>query len=555
VSRFRLAVIPFAALLLWTSAARPSQEQTQQQTQQQTQEQTAAPSQAQDPAPAPAPTAAKPEAEQTAPASQEAPPAPGPGKLMVTVGKSLIIDSPMNIQRISVANGELIEAVAVNPKEVLINGKAPGETSLIIWQQGGNRLLYDLTVRLSPIKLDNVRQQLARDFPNDEINVTFDNDVAFVRGRVKDLNASDRVMAIASSLGRAVNLLRVDVPPVETQILLHVRFANVDRGVGSDLGIGLASGAFNQATAISTGQYTPPGVSTQGTVSISDALNILLFRKDINLGATIKALESKRMLETLAEPNVMAINGKPASFISGGEFPVPMVQGGGAVGAVSISFREFGIRINFLPKITPRGTIQLQVAPEVSSLDYSNAVTFQGYTIPALATRRIQTEVELESGQSFVIAGLLDNRTTETLNKIPGLANIPLLGKIFQSRSVSKTNSELMVIVTPEVVRPIQVGQPLPSLEMTTPFMSKNTEGDYSHPGMSKTGPVPVHPPSETMPVELLQQQRKEGQAAPPPTQTLQLVPVQPSPPSLNPGLTPSTGGGTGTGTGGGSGK
>ncbi|HEY1497109.1 MAG TPA: pilus assembly protein N-terminal domain-containing protein [Candidatus Solibacter sp.] len=540
MSRLRIAALLFAALLLWTPAARSVAEQT-----------TAA---SQDPVPAAAPqdpapvtAAARPDADATAAASQDVQPAPGPGKLMVTVGKSLIIDSPMNIQRISVANGELIEAVAVNPKEVLINGKAPGETTLIIWQQGGNRLLYDLTVRISPIRLDVVRQQLARDFPDDEINVTYDNEVAFVRGRVKDLNAADRVMSIASSLGKTVNLLRVDVPPVETQILLHVRFANVDRGASQDLGVSLASGAFNQATAIGTGQFSAPTVSTDGKVSLSDALNILLFRKDINLGATIKALESKRALETLAEPNVMAINGKPAAFIAGGEFPVPMVQGGSANGAVSISFREFGIRINFLPKITPRGTIQLAVAPEVSSLDYSNAVTFQGYTIPALATRRIQTEVELESGQSFVIAGLLDNRTTETLNKIPGLANIPLLGKLFQSRSIAKNNSELMVIVTPEIVRPMPAGQPLPTLNMPVPFMSKNSEIDPRHPGMDKTGPVPVKFPQETMPVELLQQQRKEGQAAPPATtQTFQLVQPPAAAPPLNPGITPAGSGGSG---------
>jgi pilus assembly protein CpaC len=527
VYRLRLAAIPAAALLLWIPARSVG-------------EQTAAPPQ--DPAPAAVRTESDPAA---ASAPQDA--APGAGKLTVTVGKSLIIDSPMNIQRISVANGDLVEAVAINPKEVLINGKAPGETSLIVWQQGGNRILYDLTVRVSPARLDIVRQQLARDFPDDEINVTYDNEMAFVRGRVKDLNASDRVMSIASSLGKVINLLRVDVPPVETQILLRVRFANVDRGVSQDLGLGLATGAFNQSTSISTGQFSPPAVSTGGTVTLSDALNILLFRKDINLGVTIKALESKRMLETLAEPNVMAINGKPASFIAGGEFPVPMVQGGGSVGAVSISFREFGIRINFLPKVTPRGTIQLQVAPEVSSLDYSNAVTFQGYTIPALSTRRIQTEVELESGQSFVIAGLLDNRTTETLNKIPGLANIPLLGKLFQSRAISKNNSELMVIVTPEIVRPIPAGQPIPSLNMPVPFMTKNTETEFRTPGIDKTGPVPVKPTQETMPVELLQQQRKEGQAAPLPIQTLQLVaPTQPPPPSLNPGLTPGNTGGTG---------
>ena len=249
---------------------------------------------------------------------------------MVTVGKSLIIDSPMKIQRISVANGDLIEAVAVNPKEVLINGKAAGETSLIIWQQGGNRLLYDLTVRLSPMRLDVVRQQLARDFPNEEINVTFENDTAFVRGTVKDLIAADRVMAIAASLGKSVNLLRVEVPPVETQILLKVRFCNVDRAASSDLGFSFASGAFNQTTAIGTGQFPGPQADSKGIVSLSDALNILLFRRDINLAATIKALEAKRMLETLAEPNVLAINGKQASFVAGGEFPFPIVQGGGA---------------------------------------------------------------------------------------------------------------------------------------------------------------------------------------------------------------------------------
>src|SRR3954452_20196862 len=411
--------------------------------------------------------------DETAPRVQS-PAAAAPDKLMLTVGKSMIIDSPVRIERLAVANENLVEAVAIDPRQVLINGKSAGETSLIVWQQGGTRLVYDLTVRVSPAKLDAVRQQLARDFPNDEINITFENDTAFVRGTVKDVTAADRVMAITASLGpKAVNLLRVEVPPVEEQILLRVRFCNVDRAASTDLGVSFASGAFNQATVIGTGQFSGPGVNTNGTVSLSDALNILLFRKDINLAASIKALETKRLLETLAEPNVLAINGKQASFVAGGEFPFPMVQPGAAGNSVSISFREFGIRIHFLPKITPRGTIQLQVLPEVSSLDYSNAVTFQGYTIPALATRRIQTEVELESGQSFVIAGLMDNRTTETLNKIPGLSNIPLLGKLFTSRAIAKNNSELMVIVTPEVVRPIPVGQPLPALNMTIPFMTK----------------------------------------------------------------------------------
>lgn len=481
------------------------------------------------------------------PKAQGTAPSVAPGKLVVTVGKSLIIDSPMKIQRISVADGGLIEAVAVNPKEVLINGKAPGETSLIVWQEGGNRLLYDLTVRMSPIRLEVVRQQLARDFPNEEINVTFDNETAFVRGTVKDVVAAERVMAMTASLGKAVNLLRVEVPPVEQQILLKVRFCNVDRSASMDLGVSFASGAGNQSTVVGTGQFPGPGVAANGVVSLSEALSVLLFRRDLNLAAAIKALEVKSMLETLAEPNVLAINGKEASFVAGGEFPFPMVTPSASGNVLTVQFREFGIRIHFLPKVTPRGTIQLQVSPEVSSLDYSNAVSISGTTIPALSTRRVQTEVELESGQSFVIAGLLDNRMTETINKIPGLASIPLLGKLFTSRARSRNNSELLVIVTPEVVRPLPAGQALPSLNMPIPFLTRNSDTEMHQPGMDKTGPVPVKQPVDSMRVEELIQQRKEGQAAPPATlQPFQLIPVPAAVPNPNPGLTPAAPASTG---------
>jgi pilus assembly protein CpaC len=274
-------------------------------------------------------------------------------------------------------------------------------------------------------------------------------------------------------------------------------------------------------------------------------LSVLLFRKDLNLAASIKALEGKNLLETLAEPNLLAINGKEASFLSGGEFPFPMIQPGLGGNTVTISFREFGIRIKFLPRITPRGTIQLQVAPEVSSLDFGNAVIFSGTTIPAMSTRRIQTEVELDSGQSFVIAGLLDNRLTETISKIPGLASIPLLGKLFTSKSIKRNNSELLVIVTPEVVRPIPAGQPVPTLNMPQPFMTKNTDGEMYQPGIDKTGPVTVKPPSDSIPIEQLIQQRREGQAAPPANPQFLIIPNAVPAPSVNPGLTPSSTGGT----------
>jgi pilus assembly protein CpaC len=274
-------------------------------------------------------------------------------------------------------------------------------------------------------------------------------------------------------------------------------------------------------------------------------LNVLMFRKDINLGASIKALEAKNLLETLAEPNLLAINGKEASFLSGGEFPFPMIQPGLGGNTVTIAFREFGIRIKFLPHITPRGTIQLQVAPEVSALDFSNAVIFSGTTIPAMSTRRVQTEIELESGQSFVIAGLLDNRLTDTISKVPGLANIPLLGKLFTSRSIKRNNSELLVIVTPELVRPMPAGEPLPKLNNPLPFMTRNSDIEMHHPGMDKTGPMPVKPPVDSVPIEQLIQQRKEGQAAPPANPQFLIVPNVTAPPNPNPGLTPtpSTGG------------
>jgi len=233
------------------------------------------------------------------------------------------------------------------------------------------------------------------------------------------------------------------------------------------------------------------------------------------------------------------------------------------LGAVTIQFREFGVRINFTPVITPRGTIRLQVAPEVSSLDFANGLVFQGFNIPALATRRVTTEIELESGQSFAIGGLLDNRTTEALSKVPGLGNIPLLGKLFQSRAIQKQNSELLVLVTPELVRPVPKGQARPEVKFPTPFM-KGTRTDIpATPGMDITGPVPTKPTHESVPVEDLIQSQKAlpgaqqqtapqiqfvpmltqpGQAPQPMTQpTTPAAPPAPAPPAA-----PPNGGGTG---------
>ena len=483
--------------------------------------------------------------------------------LVVTVGKSLVLDNAMNIQRISLANGDLAEAVAVNPREVLINGKMAGETSLVIWQQGGPRLLFDLTVRSSSSRMDNVRGALARELGGQDITLSMEGDNVFLHGTAKDILSADRALSIAATLGKVVNLLNVVTPVEEPQILLRVRFADVDRTVSSNLGFNLFSlGAANTVGGVTTQQFSPPVITQDGstaTAAIANALNLFVFRPSLNLGATIEALESKNLLQILAEPNVLAMNGKPASFISGGEFPVPVVQGGANVGAVTIQFHEFGVKLNFLPTITPRGTIRLQVAPEVSSLDYSNAVVLQGFTIPAIATRKVQTEIELENGQSFAIAGLLNNNFNETIDKIPGLGNIPLLGKLFTSRVLTKSNSELLILVTPELVRPIPAGQARPDVPMIKPFIKDTVKEAPRNPGIETTGPVPVKPQRETIPVEELQQLQKKEQGpvsgSAQPTLLLPLM-MNPAGGTASPGApsTPATGSGAGapagTGTG-----
>jgi pilus assembly protein CpaC len=454
-----------------------------------------------------------------------------PSQLVLTAGKSAVVDSPVNIQRVSVANPAVAEAVAVSPREVLVNALAPGETSLILWQQGGPRMFFDVMVRPSSQRIDAVRRQLATELEGQDVTLTLENDTPFLRGTVKDLTSAERALAIAATLGKPVNLLHVNVPAVEPQILLKVRFANVDRAAGTELGVNLFStGALNTPGQITTGQFSPPRVDVdrQGTeLSLGDALNIFLFRRDLDLGATIRALQTRRMLEVLAEPNVLAINGRPASFLAGGEFPFPTLQGGGSgLGAVTIQFREFGVRINFTPVITPRDTIRLQVMPEVSSLDFANGLVFQGFNIPALSTRRVSTEIELEAGQSFAIAGLLDNRMAETFNKVPGLASIPLLGKLFQSKAESRNTTELLVLVTPELVRPIPAGQPLPEV-LPQEFLEGVSQSKPRTPGIDVTGPVPVAPSRETLPVEELTRSQKglpvsQPGAAP----QLQFVPV-----------------------------
>ncbi|MDR3719059.1 MAG: pilus assembly protein N-terminal domain-containing protein [Bryobacteraceae bacterium] len=490
-----------------------------------------------------------------------------PRHLVVTVGKSLVLDSPADIQRVSIVSEDYLEVVAISPRELVLNGKGAGETSLILWQTGGGRLMFDVSVQPPPAKpvkdeklaalVAGLKSEIYKELGDQDISVSYENKAVFLRGTVKDLVSAQRATAIAEMFGKPVNLLRVATPGGAAQILLKVKFADVDRTVASDLGMNLLStGAGNTVGRVTTGQYSPPTVSassgggaTSSSFSLSDALNVFLFRPDLNLGATIKALQNQQVIQILAEPNLLTSDGKKASFLSGGEFPYPVVQSsaGGGLPTISIMFKEFGIRLDFTPTVTPRGTIDLVVTPEVSSLDYANGLVYQGFNIPALAERKMSTEVELKDGQSFAIAGLLDNRVTENLNKMPGLASIPLFGRLFQSRSQNRTKSELLVVVTPEIVRPIPEGQPRPEIVMPKEFMQKGATTAPRTPGMESTGAEPVKPMLPSVPLEqLLPPQTGQGKSAAP-APTYQLVPVAPpsapaeEPPAATPPAPPST--------------
>jgi pilus assembly protein CpaC len=441
---------------------------------------------------------------------------------VVAVGKSVLVDCARPVERIAMASPDLAEATAVSPSEIMINGKAAGETTLIVWQTGGGRQFFTVKVlansSIATDRLESLRRELKTEFPGQPLRVSFERGVIFLRGTVKDLSSSDRAVQIASTAGKVVNLLYVNVPPAEPQILLRVRFASLDHNLNTQLGINFFStGAANTIGSISTGQFSPPtlgsagggGATVTAPIAISNLLNLFIFRPDINLGATIQALQANGVVQVLAEPNLLVANGKQASFLAGGEYPYPVVQGSSGAGssqAITVQFKEFGVRLNFIPTITPRGTIRLQVAPEVSNLDFANGLTISGFTVPALDTRKVNTEVELSEGQSFAIGGLLDNRETKNLSKIPFIGDIPVLGKFFQSISKTRSNTELIVIVTPEIVAPIPAGAPLPAVKFPDQFLPSNSGISMANPGADVTGAKPLPPPPQTMRVESLVQ-------------------------------------------------
>jgi pilus assembly protein CpaC len=451
----------------------------------------AAPALAQQPADTPAPTqsATPPPQQAPTPVPANAPMEAGePQTLHLLVGRSIVITSPARIKRVSIADPTIAEAIVVSPNQVLVNGKTPGGVSLIIWDESDQSQSFEVSIDIDVLGLS---QKIREVFPNEDVHLDTSRDVVMLSGKISSKEVADKILEIVKGVTpKVTSLMQVPTTP-NGEILLQVRFAEVNRSLISQFGLNILGlpGGKNVGT-ISTQQFAPPQLTTQNGISttpstgsaigLSDLLNIFIYRPDINLAATIKALEEQNVLEILAEPNLMTESGKDASFLAGGEFPFPILQstgGSGGFAGITIQFKEFGVRLNFTPTLTPDGLIHLKVKPEVSSLDFTNALTLQGFVIPALATNRVESDMSLTDGQSFAIAGLMDNRVTEQMQKIPGIGDIPILGKLFTSKSLNRSKNELVIVVTPHVVHPIVPGQPTPNLKYPDPFLPPTTGG------------------------------------------------------------------------------
>lgn len=414
-----------------------------------------------------------------------------PLTLRILAGRSTVLKSPEILKRVSVTDPAVATAIIVSPNQVLVHGITPGTVTLILWDEQERMRTFDLQVELDIGGLGDVMKQV---FPTENIQVNQTASSVVLTGTVSSKEVAERALALAQTKTKSV-VNALGFTETSGEVLLQVRFAEVDRAAVQQLGLNIFStGAGNTPGAVSTQQFSAPAAGSgsgtgagrvtgaipgslpgfQSTFTLTDILNIFVFRPDLNLGLTIKALQQRNVLQILAEPNLLALNGREASFIAGGEFPFPVVQSGAGLNTVTIVFKEFGVRLKFTPNILSDGTIRLKVAPEVSALDFTNALAIAGFSIPALSTRRAETEVELRDGQSFAIAGLIDNRLTENASKIPGLGDIPIIGKLFRSRSTNKSNTELLVMVTPKLVKPLAPGQVPTMPNFQKPFLDKD---------------------------------------------------------------------------------
>jgi pilus assembly protein CpaC len=374
------------------------------------------------------------------------------------VGRSTVVDVGTPIARVSLTSADIADAVVTSANQLLVNGKMPGTISMYVWERTGGLHRYEIVVQRD---LAHLNDQMKRLFPGEAIEAQSSGKGIVLSGLVTNKETFDKAYSVAGGYvekaDEVVNMLRIQESTASNQVLLRVRFAEVSRSAITDLGASLFTGpnGYKDVLARSTTSSAAPVFDNSDPerekLVFSDFLNLFLFDAKHQLGTVIKALQTKGQFQSLAEPNVVAESGKEASFLAGGEFPVPIAQGSGANLAISVAYKEFGVRLNFTPLIHG-DRVHLKVRPEVSTLDFANGVLLQGFRIPALSTRRTETEVDLLDGQTFAIAGLINNSMNSTLQKIPGIGDIPILGNLFKSKAANKDQTELVVMITPQIL-------------------------------------------------------------------------------------------------------
>jgi pilus assembly protein CpaC len=410
------------------------------------------------------PPALAPSLAAAAPGAAAAPPAlpqpaiPGPVKLSlssssasetlhIVVGQSLILRGANPMKRIYIGNPAILQSYTSAPEEVVLTAKIPGVSSLVVWDSEDHCSLYTVSADLDT---SGLRRSLEDAYPNSPVQVESLQDHIRLSGVVPSPEVADGAVKLASAYGKEIaNSLRV-IPAHGKQVQLKLRILEVDRTKLDQFGINLTYSG-------------KPNVSTT-TQQFSNPLNFSFYNAKTGLGVQLQDLASRQIVQILAEPTLTTISGLPAHFLSGGEFPFPVAQqSGNNSTAITIQFRTYGVKVDFLPTVNADGTIRLKVSPEVSTLDYTNAVTVAGFTVPALSTRRAETEVELQDGQTFALTGLLDRRTTDLLAQAPGIASVPILGQLFKSKNNTHSVAELVVLVNVSVVDPLTAPPPPPA--------------------------------------------------------------------------------------------
>ncbi|MEI9811234.1 MAG: pilus assembly protein N-terminal domain-containing protein [Acidobacteriota bacterium] len=384
-------------------------------------------------------------------------------------GKSIVIDYPEDIRQISTTDPAIVDATAITTREILLNAKGLGTATMIVWSSSNQRMFYNVTVDLNT---ESLKRILRETFPNEKIEVRNSGDSISLNGVVSTKEVADRAAALSAVAARVVvNNLGLTAEKISQQVLLHVKFIELDRSKLQDYGINFSTNNFG------TGSAANPAFNFLGSLMTGSVSGPTLAGRFTTLGldAQLKALQTRNILQVLSEPTLVTTDGKEGTFLVGGEVPVPVIQGGNNTNSVTIMYREFGVRLRYTPQVTANKTIKLNLFQEVSALDYTNATTLSGFVIPAISTRRAETSVELGEGETFAVAGLLDRKEREVFTSIPGISSIPILGNLFKNKSERKDNTELIMLVTPEITMPLAASDPKPDIPFPNEFMSKMT--------------------------------------------------------------------------------